>query len=198
MIATRIVCGNRKAQRIKWHPISIKLVPNTYPTCQFNRHQLVSFSFWETVIVHWDIVAFVSSNDKFWMLSRKQDSKARSSLKYTMNVCFGSIILWYVFIWQNIYPLLQRNTSFTRESYILLLSDHLFQFVYSLYLQNDEEKITYNVIGFNLPEISFYHFVPNKSRGIRKTNDNSENCLKIKYDWKARKREIFSHARIQR
>lgn len=33
--------------------------------------------------------------------------------------------------------------------HFLLLSDHLFQFVYSLYLPNDEAKITHFVIKFD-------------------------------------------------
>lgn len=106
-----------------------------------------------------------------------------------MNVSFGSIILWYVFIWQNISPLLRRNTSLTGESYICCcLATICFNSWQHSVSPKGWSKITHCVIGFNSPEISFYHFIPNKSRGIRKRNNNNWHWLKIKFDWKARSR----------
>jgi hypothetical protein len=49
----------------------------------------------------------------------------------------GSILVWVVFTWNGLVPLLRLNTSLTGDRYIALLSDHLQPFINFMYPHND-------------------------------------------------------------
>jgi hypothetical protein len=55
----------------------------------------------------------------------------------TMQSGGGSILVWGVFIWHGLIPLVRLNTSLTGNPYVALLGDHLQPLMDFMYAHND-------------------------------------------------------------